>query len=458
MDEQCVWMNSAAQSTGAPRFLELVEPITHPASPLTRLDAEDALHRLGLALALGALEVAVDLRRNRKRRVTEAAAEPSDRAAVLDRDLCVRMAERVKGPLLAGRSDAENAGALHGPVELAKDRMRVEVAAHRLAGKDEAIVARAAALAPPAPEQVDDLGREEDVSRLAVLRRAESAVRVRAAHANNRLGHLDVAPRERREFAETHAGLERDLDEHPEDAGFRDPREPAPDSPALVYPNELGRPRAYLDRLRVHHVDLAKRFLAAADGALYPIDLFLVAATGRSYSLVDGLLDAFDRWNLIVGGPILRMQLDTLVRVSYVARTPNADSIVLHVIGGGQFRRFRDTEGKRLSDARLIEHARDSHPWVAAVYEATSGWVHFSPEHIRAAWEVGDEAAEGGVRTMTISGGFPIQQERIPLSLLEELLGAMTRATEELFGYLEAWESRKGLPLGQMRRIDEEQA
>lgn len=230
---------------------------------------------------------------------------------------------------------------------------------------------------------------------------------------------------------------------------FRDPRKPPSDSPAVVHASDLLKRRVYLDRLRVHHVDLTTRFLTVADKGLYPIDLFLVAAMGRSFSLVDGFLDAFDRWNLIVAAPILRMQLDTLVRVAYVAHAPSADEIVLDVLGGGEFRHIKDADEKRLSDARLLEHAGANHPWVAAVYKATSGWVHFSPEHLRVTWQVRDEAEEGGATIATISGGFPIRAEDVPLRALQELLGAMTQATEELFGYAEIWESRKASPPGQ---------
>jgi hypothetical protein len=73
--------------------------------------------------------------------------------------------------------------------------------------------------------------------------------------------------------------------------------------------------------------------------------------------------------------------------------------------------------------------------------------------HVRATWQVRDEADEGGATGATISGGFPIPSEDIPVSSLQELLLAMIQATKELFGYAEAWESRKGLPLGQIRDI-----
>lgn len=196
------------------------------------------------------------------------------------------------------------------------------------------------------------------------------------------------------------------------------------------------------------------RFLVAADRKLYTLDLFFGAAMARSYSLVDGFISAFDTWNPIVAAPILRMQLDTLVRVAYVAQAPRADEVALYVIKGGEFRHLRDAENKRLTDARLLEHAATTHPWVRDVYKATSGWVHFSPAHLRAVWQLGDEEPEIGAVMATLSGSIPIQPEQIPLSALQQLLGAMTKATHELFAYAEIWESRKGLPLGQIREIE----
>lgn len=97
-----------------------------------------------------------------------------------------------------------------------------------------------------------------------------------------------------------------------------------------------------------------------------------------------------------------------------------------------------------------------AHPWLQDVYDATSGWVHFSPEHVRAAWRVtddgGDDDAESGV-DRRLTGAIPLQPDQIPLSALRELLGAMIQATEQLFGYSEVWESRKGLPPGEMRDL-----
>ncbi len=237
-------------------------------------------------------------------------------------------------------------------------------------------------------------------------------------------------------------------------AGQRTYREKRPvreGSPAALHPAEFAKDREYVDVLRWHHVGLSSRFLAASDGDLYGIDLVLAGVMVRSYGLVDGFLDAFDTWNPVVAAPLLRMQLDNLVRVSYMVRAPSASDVADHLVVGGEFRNLKDGEGKLLTDARLLHHAKEHHPWVAPVYEATSGWVHFSPAHVQAAMRLHRDEDGRALDTFDIT--IPLQPERIPLSALKELIGAMTKATEQLFGYVEMWEQRKGLPLGEVRPL-----
>jgi hypothetical protein len=63
---------------------------------------------------------------------------------------------------------------------------------------------------------------------------------------------------------------------------------------------------------------------------------------------------------------------------------------------------------------RVVE-VDEGNLYLPPVYKETSGWVHLSANHIHSTWQV------------------------------------KARATEELFGYVEGWERRKGLPLGQAR-------
>jgi hypothetical protein len=231
----------------------------------------------------------------------------------------------------------------------------------------------------------------------------------------------------------------------------RPPRErrPIPNgSPADMHPAELAEGRIRLDVMREHHLDLSKRFIGEE---LYETDWIFISVMARSYGLVAGFIDAFDAWNPVVMAPLLRLQIDSLVRLSYLTKVPKVEDVALHLIGGGEFRDLKDVNGDRLSDRRLIEHAGELHPWIDDVYKATSGWVHFSPAHIRAAIQVTPDDSSG---SLNVAGGIPIRPEQIPISALEELLGAMMQATGDLFRYVQGWEATKKAKLEGRSRTD----
>lgn len=196
-------------------------------------------------------------------------------------------------------------------------------------------------------------------------------------------------------------------------------------------------------------MELTGRFLAASSGEIYLPDMFLTALMQRSYGLVDAMIEMVDEYNLVAAAPLLRLQLDSLVRASYVAHAPDADVVVMEVLKGAEFRTMRDKDGCKLTDRRLNELASPYHPWVAAVYEKTSGWVHLSSVHIFSTWRTVEDSGAPGAGT--IRAALPLPHDWAPARLWGELLDAMAQATNEIFGYVEVWESRKGLPLGQSR-------
>jgi hypothetical protein len=218
----------------------------------------------------------------------------------------------------------------------------------------------------------------------------------------------------------------------------REPRTIPSGSPADNHQAELGEGRTSLDALRTEHLDLSRRFLGEE---LYETDLFFIAVMARSYSLIDGFISAFDSWNPAVMAPLVRLQIDSLVRVSYLAKAPKVEDVAWHLIGGGEFRGLKDADGKPLTDRRLIEHAEELHPWIDDVYKATSGWIHFSPAHISGAVQVTPDSSDESI--LNVFGGVPIRPEQIPLVMLERQLGAMLRATTELFFYVRGWGSTK---------------
>lgn len=230
-------------------------------------------------------------------------------------------------------------------------------------------------------------------------------------------------------------------------AAGRLPRRPKPIPPsssATRFP-DLVPPRERLDELRRRHLDVAALTFSADEGRLYLTDFLITSMLQRSYGVVDALIDAVDSYNIHAAAPLLRLQLDTLFRAHYAARCANADELSKALLRGEEFRKMKDSEGKKLSDGRLRDLAAAAHPWAPDVYEKTSGWVHFSLNHMSTTVQSSDEHS--------IFMSVPLQPHVIPESLWHEIYGASIRGTEELFEYVRAWAAYKGMPSDKFREL-----
>lgn len=231
------------------------------------------------------------------------------------------------------------------------------------------------------------------------------------------------------------------------EAAGRLPRQPKPIPPgssATRLP-DLMPPRERLDELRRRHLDVAALTFSVDEGRLYQTDFLVTSMVQRSYGVVDALIDAVDSYNIHAAAPLLRLQLDTLFRAHYAARCANADELFKALLRGEEFRKLKDSEGKKLSDGRLKDLAAAAHPWAPDVYDKTSGWVHFSLNHMITTVQ------SSGERSLLMS--VPLQPHVIPESLWHEVYAASIRATEELFEYVRAWAACKGMPSGEFREL-----
>lgn len=218
--------------------------------------------------------------------------------------------------------------------------------------------------------------------------------------------------------------------------------DPPVGSPADVDP-ELRIVRTRLIELVAKHLPTVKAFMA--DNVL-SIDIFMVGVANRSFYLVTGFLDALDEWNTFAAAPLVRLQLDSLIRLSYIAGAPRSDDVVDHVLKGTPFNRLKDAQGTRLTDKHLTALAAQHHPWIESVYSDSNEWIHLSRIQVLSPWEV---SAEPDSRTL--SGQFPMRRASIPPGFLRGMVDAMAEATDDLLVYMDLWRRRKGLPLGEAR-------
>lgn len=110
-------------------------------------------------------------------------------------------------------------------------------------------------------------------------------------------------------------------------------------------------------------------------------DFFIFGALRRTLAQARGFRDLIAARNFPCAAAILRLQIDTAMRVNALSLVDDADATCKAVLDGEQFNRLKDQDGKKMSDAYLREKLAASHPWISPVYEQTSDFVHLSGRH-----------------------------------------------------------------------------
>ncbi len=175
---------------------------------------------------------------------------------------------------------------------------------------------------------------------------------------------------------------------------------------------------------------------------MFRLDLFLSGVLQRSLHVVRGFLTTFDDWNIVCAAPLVRLQIDNLIRVSYVSRHRASDDIAGQALDT-EFRRMVDEHGKKLYDNQLVREANRHHPWVKAVYEASSGWIHLSPVLLNIPHSLEEQSAIKARVNMEIKH---VHDDKYPETFLAQILGSMCHCTSELLAYAGMWEYKKQHP------------
>jgi hypothetical protein len=137
-----------------------------------------------------------------------------------------------------------------------------------------------------------------------------------------------------------------------------------------------------LRKTREAHSEAAAQIIDSAPRELTLTDLFILGALKRSLDLVAAIEVLIEQWNYSAMAPLVRLQVDSLLRLHYIASFAERDHLIKRVVEGESFRNLRGKDGRRLTDARLLELAETEYPWVRSMYEDTSKVVHFTVGHL----------------------------------------------------------------------------
>lgn len=152
----------------------------------------------------------------------------------------------------------------------------------------------------------------------------------------------------------------------------------------------------------------------------YASDLIMFGLMDRNIGLLEALPALIKSENIHALAPLLRVQLDGLLRLHAFKIVKSRDDLAIHIIRGSELRKFKDSAGNQLTDRHLVNSLKEQLPWVEPMYDTLCGWVHFSESHVFAAASEGN--GEGQIEISI--GGL---RKRIKPELFQEALDA-TRA------------------------------
>lgn len=118
--------------------------------------------------------------------------------------------------------------------------------------------------------------------------------------------------------------------------------------------------------------------------------LFGFGVGHRALAVSSGFRTMVEQQNSLCALPLVRMHLDTLLRLYAGFWAANHQSFCHEVLMGAQINRMKDADGHKMTDRFLVDKLTTRNPWVADVYKQTSGYIHFSGRHIRSVMRMED--------------------------------------------------------------------
>jgi hypothetical protein len=192
-----------------------------------------------------------------------------------------------------------------------------------------------------------------------------------------------------------------------------------------------------LKRLRKDHYPITAEMLSVANGDMFATDFVMLGILNRSINLLDGITCLLERWNFTAAVPLLRLQLDSLLRLCYLASLTDVEEVSIRIIKGKSFLSIKDKEGQKLTDVRLRKYASNKYPWVDNIYKETSKMIHLSDKHCFLATDSIDEEE----RSVTFCIGEGDHRWSEPE--IAKFLATMGKVTKALLEHIVGWTVNK---------------
>ena len=208
---------------------------------------------------------------------------------------------------------------------------------------------------------------------------------------------------------------------------------PEPDAALTAISQRL----EWLQASKHAHNDILGDFLCDEVGNLHPIAPVLVSIANRSFGLISGFGAMVRRRNATCAYPLLRVQIDTALRLHAFELVDDQQELLLAILDGGQINHMTSRGGKKFTDKFLHTSLSTRYPWISRSYEEACGFVHFSKDVINSA--VDPFFSRGDDKIMSVRDEGPVW----PDAYVIEALDAFIAATKCVMDLTRDWTARK---------------
>jgi hypothetical protein len=179
--------------------------------------------------------------------------------------------------------------------------------------------------------------------------------------------------------------------------------------------------------------ELVKQMTGSAKGAMFPVDLLAIAAAKRCFSTTQAFTLLLESENITCSRAILRTHLDTALRFSAAWLVAEPHAFATEVICGGRIDKLKCKDGKKLTDAYLVQVRGLEHNWIPEVYKNLSGNIHFSADHLYSAIVGVDDDARSFAFEITD------KDSKFPSESWDEMIDCCRAITRIIIDYLSGW-------------------
>lgn len=137
-----------------------------------------------------------------------------------------------------------------------------------------------------------------------------------------------------------------------------------------------------LASFREEHAEMLKRCIKSGAIPNDPRGHLVGAALRRSAALIDGFLLLVHAQNRFAAVPLIRLQLDSAMRIHACSLVADQQDFVRHLLEGGEPSKYSQHQGERLTDGFLHKQLTTKYPTTSEVYKDVSGYIHLSNHHL----------------------------------------------------------------------------